>query len=448
MRSRGSNPVARRGEEPVAAVVGRVLAHVAGGAFRSLGLRMRFWDGSELPARGDATGLTVTIRDPVAVRHIAWEPNQVGLARAWAVGAIELSGELDDLLAVGDGLPRARISALDRARAAHAIWRLLGVDALRPPPVPAIEVAAGRGPRHSLRRDRSSVRRHYDVSNDFHRLVLGPSMVYSCAYFASAEDSLQAAQVNKLDLICRKLALAPGQRLLDIGCGWGALVSHAVEHYGVDAVGITLSEAQATEAHARLAALGPEAAGRWEIRVADYRELDHGPFDAVASVGMYEHVGLAHLDEYVAKVRELLVPGGLFLNHGITRLDSHPIALGGFMDRYVFPDGELHPLGELVRSLERRDMEIHDVEALRRHYGLTLRAWLANLRAHRDEVIALGGAERERVWQVYLTGSARAFERGALSVFQVLSSRGADAHRLAMTRERMMLGEHAAEEAR
>jgi cyclopropane-fatty-acyl-phospholipid synthase len=275
------------------------------------------------------------------------------------------------------------------------------------------------------------VRHHYDVSNDFYRLVLGPSMVYSCAYFGE-ETGLDEAQERKLDLICRKLDLRPDEHLLDIGCGWGSLVLHAVTRYGVRATGVTLSEPQAALARRRAAELG--VADRVEIRVADYRELAGRHFDKIASVGMYEHVGHAELATYVRTVSELLRPGGLLLNHGIARLFSPPPDGPTFINRYIFPDGELHPVADLMALMMARGLEVRDVESLREHYGLTLRAWIQNLREHRAAATAVVGAERVRTWDLYMLGSALAFEDGDITVYQVLATREGAPHGLPLDR--------------
>jgi cyclopropane-fatty-acyl-phospholipid synthase len=288
-----------------------------------------------------------------------------------------------------------------------------------------------------LRRDRASVTHHYDVSNAFYELLLGPSLVYSCAYFASEDDSLERAQERKLELICRKLALQAGERILDVGCGWGSFVIHAAARHGVNALGVTLSEPQAELARQRIADAG--LAGRVEVRVLDYRELDEQPFDRIASVGMYEHVGRAQLDTYVDVVHRLLRPGGLFLNHGITRIHTQPPRGPTFIGRYVFPDGELHPVTDIIGALEARGFETRDVESLREHYALTLRRWVANLAAGRDAAVAEIGEERERVWRLYMLGSAQGFEVGEIGIYQTLAVRSGAAHAVPLDRSDLVL---------
>jgi len=258
--------------------------------------------------------------------------------------------------------------------------------------------------------------------------VLGPSMVYSCAYFAEPGEPLERAQERKLDLVCRKLGLRPGQRLLDVGCGWGSLLLHAARRYGVRAVGVTLSSSQAREARWRVAEADLD--GRVEVRVADYREVRDGPYDAIASVGMVEHVGLDMLRTYAQRLAALVRPGGRVLNHGIVRLAPAPRSDRTFIARYVFPDGELHPLSAVVAAFERAGLEVRDVEALREHYPLTLRAWGRNLARNREAAVAQAGEERERVWRLYMAGSALAFERGEIGVFQTLAVRPGGPHGL------------------
>jgi cyclopropane-fatty-acyl-phospholipid synthase len=393
---------------------------------------LRLWDGSELPAPGGGEPEAMVVaRSPRALAYVLREPNQLGLGRAWVAGELEVEGDLERALQLGERFGGVHLGLGDRLVAARAARQLTALR-LRAPEAPSVE-ARLRGGRHSLRRDRAAVRHHYDVSNAFYRLVLGPSLVYSCAYFAEPDESLEQAQARKLDVICRKLRLGPGERLLDIGCGWGSLVMHAARRYGARAVGVTVSEAQAELARRRVREAG--LADRCEIRVADYREVADGPYDKVASVGMYEHVGADRLDEYLRRVRALLRPGGLFLNHGIVRRGAAPRHRKTFIARYVFPDGELHAVATLIAALERAGLEMRDDESLREHYPLTLRRWLANLAEHREQAIAQAGAERERVWRLYMTGSALAFERGDISVHQVLAAAPGAAHGLPLVRE-------------
>jgi cyclopropane-fatty-acyl-phospholipid synthase len=393
---------------------------------------MRFWHGSTLPSDGDAA---IVIRDPVAVSHLLRAPGQLGLARAWVDGSLDVDGDLEMVLESRHALDGARLSATDRVRIATAALKVLGPRLLQRPPIPAIE-ARLRGRRKTLARDRDAVRHHYDVSNRFYRLVLGPTMVYSCAYFARADDTLEAAQERKLDLICRKLHLTAGERLLDIGCGWGSLLIHAAARYGARAVGVTLSEPQAQLARERVAELGLE--DRVDVRVQDYREVADGPFDKIASVGMYEHVGRDQLLRYARAVAQLLRPGGLFLNHGISRITPHAPTPDPFISRYVFPDGELHPVNDILSAMERAGLEIRDVESLREHYPLTLRRWAANLAANREEAVAEVGSQRERVWRLYMLGSALGFEEGDISVYQALAARPEAPHDLPLERAKLL----------
>jgi cyclopropane-fatty-acyl-phospholipid synthase len=398
---------------------------------------VRFWDGSEV---GPDAATAILVRDPRALRHLLHSPGQLGFARAWVDGSLDVDGDLEDVLRARRVLHGTHLSQVDRARAGLAALGVVGPRALRPPPVPPIEARLD-GQRRSLTRDRRAVTYHYDVSNRFYRLVLGPTMTYSCAYFTTPTDTLDAAQEQKLDLICRKLQLAPGERLLDIGCGWGSLLIHAATVYGVSGVGVTLSDPQARLARERVAEAG--AQDRIEIRVQDYRDVADAPFDKIASVGMYEHVGRDQLGRYAGAVRVLLRPGGLFLNHGITRLAWHAPGPDPFIARYVFPDGELHPVTDVMTAMHDAELEVRDVESLREHYPLTLRRWCANLAANRQEAIAEVGPQRERVWRLYMLGSALGFEEEEVSIYQVLAARRGAPHRLPLDRGRL-LGRHAA----
>lgn len=420
----------------VASIVRRALHGVAGSRLEALPFTIRFWDGSTLsPASPNRDGPALVVRSPSAIAYLVRRPGQLGLARAWVSGALDVDGDLGSVIAVRDRYRDLRLSARERLRLVSAGVLAAGPSLLRPPAVPSIE-ARGRGLRHSLARDRTAVRHHYDVSNEFYRLVLGPSMAYSCAYFATPEDSLEAAQERKHDVICRKLRLSPGERLLDLGCGWGSLLMHAAARYGVHGVGVTLSEQQVALARRRIREAG--LSHLVEVRMADYREVADGPFDKIVSVGMYEHVGRRQLGAYVRRVCDLLTEHGLFLNHGIARLASQPSGPNGFIYRYIFPDGELHPVTDLMVSMRSAGLEVRDVESLREHYVLTLQAWLANLQRHRAEAIARAGEERERAWRLYMLGSAQGFAAGHITLYQVLAARVTAAHGLPLDRRELI----------
>jgi cyclopropane-fatty-acyl-phospholipid synthase len=279
------------------------------------------------------------------------------------------------------------------------------------------------GARHSKRRDLQAVSQHYDVGNDFYRIVLGESMVYSCAYWTSDAPGygLADAQRDKLDLICRKLGLKPGMRLLDVGSGWGSLAMHAAREYGVSVLGITLSTEQADYARKQVAEAG--LTDQVEIRIQDYRDLDDGPFDAISSIGMAEHVGTGPYKAYAEILHSQLKPGGRLLNHQIARLHLPPKApqQRSFIDAYVFPDGELAPVGTTVTLLEEAGFEVRDVHALREHYARTLRAWVANIEAEWSTAVHLTSPGRARVWRLYMAASALAFEQSRIGVNQILA---------------------------
>jgi cyclopropane-fatty-acyl-phospholipid synthase len=344
---------------------------------------------------------------------------------------LDVEGDLETVLSARHRFHGIALSARDRLKLTAAALRAAPSTLIQRAPIPRIE-ARPNGRRHSLVRDRTAVRHHYEVSNEFYRLLLGPSMTYSCAYFESPKDTLEHAQERKHELICRKLRLVPGERLLDIGCGWGSLLLHAASRHRARGVGVTLSESQAQLARRRAREQG--LSDLVEIRVADYREIADGPFDKIASVGMYEHVGLGELGNYASAVAGLLRPGGLFLNHGIARLASDQPGPDTFINRYIFPDGELHQVTEIQSAMHGAGLEVRDVESLREHYPLTLRRWLANLEAHRSEATALVGVERERAWRLYLLAAASGFEDGDITIYQVLGARLGSGHRLPLDR--------------
>jgi cyclopropane-fatty-acyl-phospholipid synthase len=307
--------------------------------------------------------------------------------------------------------------------------RLLGLRALRPLAPPPEEVRL-HGRRHSKGRDAAAVSYHYDVSNDFYRIVLGPSLTYSCALWSDTTGSLEEAQAAKHELVCRKLGLEPGMRLLDIGCGWGSMLLHAARHHGVRAVGVTLSKPQAELAAKRIAEAG--LGDRIEVRYQDYRDVDDGPYDAISSIGMFEHVGLSQLRVYFERCHALLAPQGRLLNHGISRPAHEPEMTNrkhsrrlsrDFTDRFVFPDGELHEAGAVVSAVQDAGFEMRHVESLREHYALTLRCWVRNLEAGWDEAVAAAGQGRARVWRLYMAASAVGFEEDETQVHQVLATK-------------------------
>ena len=379
----------------------------------------------------DRASATLHVRSPEALVRALQRPGQLGLARAFVFGDIDLEGDLVEAIHLASRLDGVRLSPGQWVRLA----RLAGVDVLRPRRPPPEEIRLS-GRVHSPARDRTAVSHHYDVSDDFYRLLLGPSMTYSCALFRSPDDSLEEAQAAKHDLVARKLSLEPGMRLLDVGSGWGGMIEHAVAHYGVKAVGVTLSEHQSGSSRRRLAGVGDV-----DIRLQDYRQVDDGPFDAICSIGMSEHVGQDQLPAYFSKLFSLLKPGGRLLNHAISALPHwrkpgswpSPLGLrrrslgrfssGSFIGRYIFPDGELVEVGVVVSAMQRAGLEVRHVESLREHYGLTLRRWLANLEQNWEAAVGLVGERRARAWRLYLAGSAFSFESGRIAVHQVLAAR-------------------------
>jgi cyclopropane-fatty-acyl-phospholipid synthase len=344
------------------------------------------------------------------------------MARAYVAGDIDVEGDMFaffHLMAEAFGTGRT----LTAADAAAVLRTARKVGALGPrPPLPPEEIRIPRDPRHTRRRDRHVVSHHYDVGNDFYAIVLGPSLVYSCAYWSGpshAGVTLADAQHDKLDLVCRKLDLRVGQRLLDVGCGWGSMALHAATRYGVRVVGVTLSDEQAGLARERVAEAG--LSDRIEIRTQDYREVDDGPYDAISSIGMGEHVGRSRYPEYASRLFSLLRERGRLLNHQIARRPGDDRTGSPFIQHYVFPDGELSPVGETVDILERAGFEVRDVEALREHYAMTLREWVSNLEQSWNEAVALVGAGRARVWRAYMAASAVAFEANRIGVDQILA---------------------------
>ena len=372
--------------------------------------------------------VTVRFNSADAIKYFVRHPGELGFGRAYVSGAMDIEGDIFGLLDLQRDIGGIRFSR-DQIR---SLFKLVGLDAWRhPAPVPDEEIAVGSRLRaHSRERDRKSISHHYDVSNDFYRLILGPSMTYSCAVFQHPDDTLEQAQSNKLELICRKLGLEPGMRLLDVGCGWGTMAIHAAANYGIDVVGITISHEQAELARERVAEAG--LSDRIEIRIQDYRDLADGPYDAISSIGMFEHVGLAHLKEYFEILKGLLRPGGRLLNHQIGRTPMPPIgriikreqvaiARNGFIHRYVFPDGELHEIGDVIGAMQRIGLEARHMESIREHYALTLRHWVNNLEAGWDTAVAEVGEGRARVWRLYMAATSTNFWVGQTQVHQILA---------------------------
>jgi cyclopropane-fatty-acyl-phospholipid synthase len=379
----------------------------------SSGVNVTFWDGS-VYGSSDAKA-TIALKRPEAMRRIIWAPSELGFARAVVTGDIRIEGDAYHAMSVlsrdpGDIKLGVR-SLTDAIRSA----RRLGL--IGKPIAPPVEEARVRGVRHSKQRDREAISHHYDVSNDFYRLVLGETMAYSCARFVEPGMSLDDAQRAKFDLICRKLGLKPGMKLLDVGCGWGGMVLHAAQHYGVEAVGVTIASEQADLARQQVAAAG--LSDRVEIRLQDYRDVT-GNYEAISSIGMFEHVGRKRMGTYFDHLTGLLTPEGRILNHAISTPNGLVLAKNSFAFRYVFPDGELQDLADTIGAMQVAGLEVRDVETLREHYALTLRQWVKNVERRWDEAVEMVGRNRTRVWWLYMIGSAVSFELNEISLHQVL----------------------------
>jgi len=364
-----------------------------------------------------AEGPVFEVRSPRALAHALRAPGQLGLGRAYVSGELEVE-DLDGVLRLLSDWKPPPLGARARVRLVLAAVRAAGLT--RPPPPPAAEIRP-RGRPHSLARDRRAVRHHYDVSNEYFALFLDPSMTYSCALFSRGATTLEEAQEAKLDLVASKLGLEGGERVLDVGCGWGSFAIHAARR-GARVVGITMSEPQAALARERAARAG--VGERVEIRVMDYREVNDGPFDAIASIGMVEHVGEPRIDLYAARLAGLLRPGGALLNHGIARLRADAGVPGPFSDRYIFPDGLPLHLSRVQAALERAGFVTEHVEGLAADYAETLRHWIARFDERLDDAVRLGGAERVRAWRLYLRAARNGFETGGTSIYQVRCRRG------------------------
>ena len=404
-----------------AGVAGRMLDLARAVTGRPPAIRLRAWDGSEA---GPADAPALVLTDRAVLRRLFWRPGELSLARAWATGEIDVDGDL------AEALRRARAEVVAARRAPWRIRTGVGVRAAalgirhgmlgRPPARPEAEaVLAGR--RHSRGRDRAAVAFHYDLSNEFYRLILDPSMAYSCAYWPEdGSTDLAAAQRAKLDLICGKLGLLPGHRLVDIGCGWGSLTCHAARYYGARITAITVSRMQYDFVAGRIAAEG--LGDLIDLRLQDYRDPAGDSYDAVATVEMGEHVGADEYPTFAARLHDLVRPGGRVLVQQMSRGAARPGG-GAFIEAYIAPDMHMRPLAATVSMLNGAGLEIYGVEAMRRHYGRTIRAWLTRLDAQWPVAVGLIGAQRARIWRLYLAGGAQAFEEGRMGVDQILAVR-------------------------
>lgn len=388
-------------------------------------VRFSAYDGS-VAGPPDAK-IELHLKNERGLSYIMTAPGDLGMARAYVMGDLELRGvhpgdPYEAMALLVNHLKFRRPSVSEALR----LVRGLGIDKLRPPPVPPQEHLprwrrAFEGLRHSMNRDAEVIKHHYDVSNRFYEMVLGPSMTYTCALFETPEATLEEAQAAKYDLICRKLNLQPGQRLLDVGCGWGGMVRHAAREYGAKALGVTLSLEQAQWAKE---AIDREGLGDLaEVRHLDYREVMETGFDAVSSIGLTEHIGVRNYPSYFTFLREKLRPGGRLLNHSITRPHNRPTETGAFIDRYVFPDGELIGSGTIVAAAQDAGLEVQHTENIREHYALTLAGWCRNLEANWDECVAEVGEGTARVWGIYMAGSRIGFERDEIELHHVLATR-------------------------
>ncbi|MFI7675392.1 class I SAM-dependent methyltransferase [Actinophytocola sp. NPDC049390] len=381
---------------------------------RDAPLEFTAYDGSRAGDR--SAPVRIEVKSPLALSHIASAPGELGLARAYVSGALDIHGDMYTALQnmaaleLGSVPPKVRAELLVRLGWSRLWW---------PVPHPAAESRL-HGRRHSKKRDQDAISYHYDVSNRFYEWVLGPSMTYTCAVYPDADSSLEEAQWTKHDLVARKLGLREGMRLLDVGCGWGGMVMHAAKHHGVRALGVTLSRKQAEWGQKKIAEAGLTDLA--EIRHMDYRDVNESGFDAISSIGLTEHVGEAELPAYVRSLYDRLRPGGRLLNHCITRYDNKRQArVVGFFNRYVFPDGELLGPGHIISAIHDNGFEVRHEENFREHYAKTLTAWCANLDAHWDEAVREVGEERARVWRLYMAGSRLGFEENNIQLHQVLA---------------------------
>jgi cyclopropane-fatty-acyl-phospholipid synthase len=378
---------------------------------------LRFWDGSTVRAT-EPQAPTLTFRSPRALAHLLRAPGELGLGRAYVDGLADVD-DLDAALLIVDTFEPPPLTMGQHARLVLGLIRACGLVAL---PRPSQTELRLRGERHTVARDRRAVRHHYDVGNEYFALFLDRSMTYSCAYFSGGAATLEEAQEAKLELVCKKLRLESGERVLDIGCGWGSFAVHAATHHRVHVLGVTLSEPQAQLGRQR--ALEAGVGDLVDIRVADYREVASGPFDAITSIGMVEHVGEERIDLYARRLAALLRPGGRLLNHGIAKLkDFDTEDEGAFSERFVFPDGVPLPLSRVQLALERSGLVTRHVEGLPRDYAQTLDHWIERFEDHWQDAVRLGGIERARIWRLYLHAARQGFQTGWASIYQVLAHR-------------------------
>ncbi len=441
-----SQPVVRLPAPHIAEHATELLTRLFRGLENTVPLRL--WNGKLLKLgnagkralSSESDHFTLVFRSPSAVREMVFGRDPLRLAEVYFRDDMDIEGDFFAALGLKDHLRAIRMSWRDRSGALVAALRLILADRNAPPKTTVRASLHGASVKeHSKTENRDAIAFHYDVSNDFYALWLDDAMVYSCAYFQRPDDDLDRAQQAKLDHVCRKLMLNPGDTMLDIGCGWGALVIHAALHYGVRAHGITLSQQQLSLARERIAKAGLQE--RVTVALCDYRDLPkHLHYDKVSSVGMFEHIGLKNLPLYFAKVHQILKPGGLFLNHGITHdVEGWKKTLSSeFINRYVFPDGQLDTIGNIQRVMERVHFEINDVESLRPHYALTLRHWVARLESHHEQALHYVSESTWRVWRLYMAACALEFETGEIGVYQVLASKRAGrAAELPLTRDHL-----------
>lgn len=388
-----------------------VLERVFGPAFLA-NFSVRLWDGRELPAHG-TSAFTLCINDPGALRAALRPPVDLNAGRAFASGFMDVEGDIEAAIDTLYGAA-SRVSGLQALSVLRLLRKLPRVK------LPELREAHLRGKRHSLERDRAAIGFHYDQPVEFYQAFLDENLVYSCAYYDDGVETLGDAQLAKIDYILRKLRLQPGETLLDIGCGWGSLVLRAAQKFGAQVLGVTLSRLQYEEAQRRIAAAG--LAQRAQVAFSDYRRIAGRQFDKIVSVGMFEHVGRERLAEYFRKAYELLRPGGVFLNHGIA--NQNPVLANGrstgFMDRFIFPDGELVRISQALAAAEAAGFEVRDVENLREHYARTLRTWVSNMERNKERAIRAAGEQSYNAWRLYMAGSAQGFRIGRLGLFQSL----------------------------